>query len=131
MKHNYGLDEKEDFSVSNYWKTIPYKKVKMCNVRICKNRITVNKIARWLRDWKFPELERAEATWLTAAVVEAIENNQPTADVSKMFNTQVGITGVGVIPREAITALLFATLFKKIDENDEQITIKLNWWCLL
>lgn len=129
--HDYGLKKKEQLAISNYWESIPHKKVVMCNVKQCKNRITVDKIAKRLKSWKIPDLERAEAIWLTEAVVEAINANQSTADISKMFNIQVGFQDIGILPREAIAKMLYKTLFKKIDENDEQITVKLNWWCLL
>ena len=133
--HDYGLNKKERLIESNHCKEIPHKRVVMCNVKSCKNLITVDKIAKKLQSWKFPELERTEAVWLTEAVVEAINANEPTADISRMFNIQVAIYTnfgySGTLPREAITNMLFETLFKKIDENDEQITVKLNWWCLL
>lgn len=133
--HDYGLNKDERLKISNHWKLIPHKKVVMSNVKICKNRITVDKIEKSLHGWKIPELERAEAIWLTEAVVEAINANQPTADVSKMFNIQLALYTdfgyAGTLPREAIAKMLYETLFKKIDENDEQITVKLNWRCLL
>ena len=134
-RHDYGLNKNERLIESNHWNDRPYKKVVMSNVRICKNRITVQKIATRLSEWKYPELERTEAYWLTEAVVKAINENQSTADISRMFNIQVAIHTnygyAGTLPREAITDMLYETLFKKIDENDEQITVKLKWWCLL
>lgn len=134
-RHDYGLNKEERLIENNHWKSIPYKKVVLSNVKMCKNRITVNKIAKKIRDWRFPQLERTEAVWLTEAVVSAINANEQTADISKMFNIQVAIYTnygyAGTLPREAISAMLFEKLFKKIDENDEQITVKLNWWCLL
>ena len=133
--HDYGLGKKEWLIESNHWKLIPHKKVVMCNVNICKNRITVDKIAKRLSEWKVPQLERTQAVWLTEAVVNAINANQLTADISQMFNIQVAIYSdygyQGILPREAISALLYKTLFEKIDENEEQITVKLKWWCLL
>ena len=133
--HDYGLNDNERLIENNHWKLIPYKRVVLANVRTCKNRITVNKIATKLRDWKVPQLERTEAVWLTEAIVEAINRNQQTADISKMFNIQVAIYTdhgyAGTLPREAISAMLFEKLFTKTDENDEQITVKLKWWCLL
>lgn len=133
--HDYGLNNDERLIETNHWKLIPHKKVVMTNVRTCKNRITVNKIAERLSKWKCPQLERMLAVWLTEAVVKAINENQSTADISKMFNIQVAIYTnfgyAGTLPREAISAMLFENLFTKIDENDEQITVKLKWWCLL
>ena len=133
--HDYGLNKNEGLIESNHWKIIPYKKVVMCNVKSCKNRITVNKIEKRLQDWKIPDLARAEAFWLTEAVVNALNANEAVADISKMFNIQVALYTnfgyAGTLPREAISNMLYLTLFKKIDENDEQITVKLNWWCLL
>lgn len=134
-QHDYGLSNNERLIQSEHWKEIPHKKVVMCNVKACKNRITVDKIANRLKGWKVPKLERTEAFWLTEAVVNAINNNEPTADISRMFNIQVALYTnygyAGTLPREAVSRMLFETLFKKIDENDEQITVKLNWWCLL
>lgn len=131
--HDYGLRKNEQLIESYHWKKVPHKKVILSNVKMCEKRITVDKIAKWLRDWKCPQLERTEAFWLTEAVVKAIENNQQTADISQMFNIQVAIyTSIGyagTLPREAIATMLYDKLFKKIDENDEQITVKLNWWC--
>lgn len=133
--HDYGLNRNERLIESNHWKLVPYKKVIMSNVKLCKNRITVDKIAKHLSGWKFPQLERTEAVWLTEAVVNAIEDNQPTADISQMFNIQVALYTdfgyAGTLPREAIAAMLYENLFEKIDENHEQITVKLKWWCLL
>jgi len=133
--HDYGLNERERLIESNHWKVMPYKRVILSNVKLCKNRITVDKIAKKLKDWKCPQLEFTEAFWLTEAVVNATKNNQSTADISQMFNIQVAIYAAsgyaGTLPRESISAMLYEKLFKKIDENDEQITVKLNWWCLL
>jgi len=135
MAHDYGLNKEERLIESIHWKEIPHKKVVLCNVRACKNRITVDKIAKRLEGMKIPKLERTEAFWLTEAVVKAINANEPMADISRMFNIQVSLYTdfgyAGTLPREAISRMLFETLFKKIDENDEQITVKLNWWCLL
>lgn len=128
--HDYGLRKNEQLIESYQWKLIQDKKVVMSNVKLCKNRITVNKIAKYLQGWMLPELELAEAVWLTQAVVNAIDAEQLIADVSKMFNVQFAIHGIGIVPKEAIAKKLYETLFKKIDENDEQITVKLNWWCL-
>ena len=133
--HDYGLNKNEQLIESNHWKETPYKKVVLCNVKSCKNRITVDKIDKWLKSWKLPKLARTEAFWLTETVVKAINANESTADISKMFNIQVALYTdygyAGTLPREAITNMLYQTLFKKFDENDEQITVKLNWWCLL
>ena len=132
MKHDYGLKRKEELALSNYyWQTVPHKKVILCNVKLCKNRITVDKIAKRLKKLGAPQLELAEAVWLTETVVEAIKNEQDTADISRMFNIQVAIYNLGIIPREAIAEKLYEVLFKKIDENDEEITVNLNWWCLI
>ena len=133
--HDYGLNKNERLIESNHWKETPYKKVVMCNVKLCKNRITVNKIDKWLQGWKIPKLARTEAFWLTEAVVKALNANESVADISKMFNIQVALYTdfgyAGTLPREAITRMLYKDIFKKIEENDEQITVKLNWWCLL
>ena len=108
--HDYGL-ENERHIENNHWKLMPYKKVIMRNVKLCEKRITVKKIAKRLRGWGAPELERAEAIQLTEAVVEAINANQSNADISHMFNIQVAIYSdwgyVGTLPREAITNLLY------------------------
>lgn len=133
--HDYGLNNNGRLIESNHWQEIPHKKVILCNVKSCKNLITVDKIEKRLRGWKVPELEHTEAVWLTEAVVNAINANKHTADISRMFNIQVAIYTsfgyAGTLPREAITEMLYETLFKKVDENDEQITVKLKWWCLL
>lgn len=57
--------------------------------------------------------------------------NEPTADISRMFYCQLGSISGEVFNRKAMAEELYKKLFKKIDENDEQITVKLNWWCLL
>ena len=131
MKHNYGLENREDFAVRDYWKSMPYKKVVLANVKQCENRITVGKIARRLREYGSPMYELAEAVWLTQAVVNAIEANEQTADISRMFYCQMGSCKGEFFSRKSMAEELYKKLFKKIDENDEQITVKLNWWCLL
>lgn len=132
MAHNYGLENREEFAVSDQWKSMPYKKVVLANVKQCENRITVGKIARHLRDYGSPMYELAEAVWLTAAVVKAINANESTADISRMFYCQLGgIISGDVYNRKSMADELYKKLFKKIDENEEQITVKLNWWCLL
>lgn len=131
MAHNYGLENREEFAVSDQWKSIPYKKVVLANVKQCENRITVGKIARHLRNFGSPIYELAEAVWLTEAVVKAINANKPTAEISRMFYCQLGSCNGEFFSRKSMADELYKKLFKKIDENEDQITVKLNWWCLL
>ena len=110
MAHNYGLENREEFAVSDQWKSMPYKKVVLANVKQCENRITVGKIARHLRNFGSPMHELAEAVWLTSAVVKAINANEPTADISRMFYCQLGSISGEVFNRKAMAEELYISI---------------------
>ena len=43
----------------------------------------------------------------------------------------IGKLPLVLIHGQGMCGQAYETLFKKVDENDEQITVKLKWWCLL
>lgn len=117
-KHDYGLDKKKELAlIGNGGRQGICKRVILTNVRSCKNRITVDKIMKCINESGIPELALAEAIWLVEAVVNAINNHNSTADISRMFNFGISIYGEGgykgTITKESISEMLYESLFKK------------------
>ena len=131
MKHNYGLNERDEQAAKIGWKYAPFKKVILTNVKFAQNRITVDKIAKCLEGrllWS--GWERKQAYWLVKAIVAAIEKGEKNADISQMFACDFiaqDSEGKLLLSQYDIQKELMNSLFSRVYETDEILAVKLKW----
>ena len=130
-KHDYGLNKLEEYRATLGWRHKPFKKVTLTNVRIAKNRITVDKVAKRLEGCLIcKEFERKLAYWLVKAIVEAVEKGESTADITQLFSCEMEAEdriGKFVLRQKSIQNMLMNKLFVRCSETDEEFWVKLDW----
>lgn len=130
-EHDYGLNKLDEYRATLGWKTKPFKKVTLTNVWIARNRITVDQVAKRLEGLLIcKEFERKLAYWLVKAIVEAVENDKSTADISQLFCCEMESEdeiSKFALQQEYIQNILMYKLFVRCSETDEEFRVKLNW----
>lgn len=120
MRKNYGLIRQR------------YKKVVMINVLNLQKKITAKKIAKRIKGLNFPALEKKVANNLVNKVNKAIENGQQTVDLTDIFNCEYQIYSRGeIFPKDPVQQVLLQKIFKKVHETEDELIVKMNWWCYI
>lgn len=132
MEHNYGINqdvaEKTPITGQPIRLEKPYKKVILVNVADCKNKITVAHVTKRLQGTSWYEWEELLAQWLVRAIVEAIQNGQTEADITKMFSCDLqGEDHLGPFfkKQEMIIPFLMGRLFECVTEDDKLMRVRI------
>ena len=126
MKHNYGLDKVMEIDVIGV--KSPFKKVVLVNPEDAREKITVSGICYRLMGLGKFEWEEAEAYFLVKAIVDSFEAKATEADISVMFSgdlIRVDRFGTEKVFQENVAKFLIEKLFEKVDENEEELRLKL------
>lgn len=130
MAHNYGLNENvreyTPYTGNPIRVERPYKKVMLVNVGDCKDRITVWHVCHQLHGTGWFEWEDLLAHWLVQAVVDAIEDGEGEADISKLFTCDLqGEDRIGMFTKrqEKVVDFLMGRLFECIDDDGEVMRV--------
>lgn len=130
--HNYEVDEKVQ-KYTRYGnllvreKTYP-KKVVMTNVEECKDRITAFHVRIKLIDMGWAEWEDLMANELVKIIVDAINNGEKEADITKLFACELfGEDQLGAFGKsqESVVDFLFGRLFEVLDEDNEVMHVRI------
>ena len=128
--HDYGLNEQDKKTAMLGWRAKPFKKVTLTNVWIAKDRLTVDKVAKRLEGCLIlPEWERKIAYWLVKAVVDAIEKEEETADITQLFSCEMEAVdqhGKFILRQEYIQNDLMYKLFVRCSETKEELRVRLD-----
>lgn len=132
MAHDYGLKEntieKTPFSGKPIRLEKPYKKVILVNVEDCENRITVSHVRERLQGTSWFEWEDLLAHWLVEAIVEAINNGEKEADISKLFTCDLqgeDRWGFFTKPQNFVIDFLMGRLFECLEEDDNVMRVRI------
>ena len=108
------------------------KRVVMINVMSTKNKITVNKILKKIKTLDFPAVEENVATSLVDAILNAIKMGQETVDLTNLFYCNYTLYESGeIFSNEPVQRVLMNKVFKKVNETEHEIQVKMNWWCYI
>ena len=130
--HNYGVDE----NVRKYTrygnplvmeKTYP-KKVVMTNVEECKDRITTIHVRIKLIGMGWAEWEDLFSNELVKIIVDAINNDEKEADITKLFACELfGEDRLGSFwkSQESVVDFLLGRLFEVLDEDNEVMHVRI------
>lgn len=130
--HDYELDE----NVQKYTrygnplmreKAYP-KKVLLTNVEECKDRITVSHVRIKLLYMGWAEWEQLMANELVKIIVDAINNGEKEADITKLFACELfGEDQLGAFGKsqESVVDFLFGRLFEVLDEDNEVMHVRI------
>lgn len=132
MAHDYGLEQ----VVMKYtpWSGEPirqektYKKVILVNAGDCKDKITVSHVRERLQGTGWFEWGDLLAHWLVEAIVEAINNGENEADISKLFTCELkGEDKLGFFSKsqEMVISFLMGRLFECLEEDDEVMRVRI------
>jgi len=126
--HDYGLKKNDILAAGVRYRRRPFKKVLLTNVNAVKNRITVDKVEKHLKNsLGLAQWERKQAIWLVEAIVEAIEKGEKTADITKMFSCEFFTEDDEVLIQRYIQNELMYRLFFRVEETEDVLKLKLNW----
>ncbi len=130
MAHDYGLKQEvcERTSYGPIRVEKPYKKVFLVNVDQYRDKITVHHVQECLKDMGWNVWEDLLAHWLVEAIVEAVDNGQEEADISKLFTCELhGNDHFGPFckSQERVHCFLMGRLFERLEENDEMMRVRI------
>lgn len=130
--HDYEVDEKVQ-KYTRYGnplmreKTYP-KKVLLTNVEECKDRLTVFHVRIKLIGMGWAEWEMLMANELVKIVVDAINNGEKEADITKLFACELfGEDQLGTFGKSqsSVSDFLLGRLFEVIEEDDEVMRVRI------
>ena len=133
MAHDYGLSVKHPrehtpWSGEPIRLERPFKRVILVNPEDCKDKITVSHIENRLQGTGWFEWEALLARWLVEAIVEAINNGENEADVTKLFTCELqGEDRWGSFSKsqERVIDFIMGRLFEGLEEDDEVMRVRI------
>lgn len=130
--HDYELDENVQ-KYTRYGNPLmrekPYiKKVLLMNVEECKDRLTVSHVRIKLLCMGWSEWECLISNELVKIVVDAINNGEKEANITKIFACELfGEDKIGEFGKSqsSVVDFLLGRLFEVVDEDDEVMRVRI------
>lgn len=107
------------------WEVKPFKRVILTNVKDCENKISVLSVAALWQGTGHYEWELLLAANFVRSIVEALENDENEADISKIFGCELHASRGRVFSQEQIYKHIIP-FFDIKSETDEELRLAIN-----